>query len=307
MSDAAAAQYGVDKAEFAAQGITLTYGHVAESYQDDDFSTEDESSSTYAVVPLDTYKNVVPATADITDNPPPAGLNSVQARKFIPIRPPGGGSGVATPQELSTSKNYGHDPDREKVQLGEVAPPASSFNTTNIPTDYSDIDAWSGAFPANFPLSTHFTVGQLSFGYNSQPRAGRYPLKAQGGLTVKDIVKNLRALAVNVLEPMLVHFPDMLINSGFRTPAKSSQHTKGEAADVYVPSLQSNKTAIYQGALWVRDNVNYDQFIFETAGNNIWYHVSYNRSGNRPKTTSTACMTTSTGGAPYTHSIVRLA
>jgi hypothetical protein len=307
LTDAAAATYGLDKAEFAAYGVILTYGHLAEPYEDDDFSEETESSPSYAVVPLDVYKTVVPDTADVTGNPPPPGLNSVQARKFIPVRPPGGGTGVASPEELTTSKTYGHDPDRQKAPLGEAAPPATTFNATNVPTDYTDIDNWVGTFPANFPLSTNFTVGQLSFGYNGQPRAGRHPLRAQGGLTIKDIVKNLRALAVNVLEPMRLHFPDMLINSGFRTPAASSQHTKGEAADVYVPSLQSNKDAVYQGALWVRDSINYDQFIFETTGNNIWYHVSYNRSGNRSKTASNAHMTTSTGGAPYTNAIVRLA
>ncbi len=306
LSNSTAAAYGLDKASAAAQGVTLTYGHLAEAVQDDDFSSEDETSTNYAVVNLDTYVNVVPNTADITNNPPPAGLNSVQSRKFIPIRPPGGGSGIATQQEIYDSTAYGHDPKLQKAQLGSLAPASNTVNTTDAVVVYDDIDAFAGIFPASFVLSTNFTLGQLSFGDKGQPRVAKHPLIAQGTVSIKDIVKNLRALAINVLEPMLVQFPDMLINSGFRIPVTGSQHTKGQAADVYVPSLQSNKDLLYQGALWIRDNINYDQFIFETAGRNIWYHVSYNIAGNKPKTSPIACLTTATGGSPYTHSIVRL-
>lgn len=306
MSDAAAAAYGMDKAAFAEQGLVLTYGRLADNAQDDDFSVEDTNSDKYAVVSVDTYNNVVPGVADTTNSPNISGLNSVQSRKFVPIRP-SSASGPTTQQDVSRSVAYGHDPAAPKATLGDTAPPATSYNTTTIPTSNDDIINFVGNFPANFPLSPHFTVGQLSFGYNGQPRVGKHPLIAQGGLSVKDIVVNLRGLAVNVLEPMLIHFPDMLINSGFRTPSTHSQHTMGQAADVYVPSLQSSKENLYQQAIWVRDNINYDQFIFETAGNNVWYHVSYNIAGNKPKTSSISCMTTATGGSPYTHSIVRIA
>ncbi len=78
------------------------------------------------------------------------------------------------------------------------------------------------------------------------------------------------------------------------------------AADVFVPEIQQDAEALYQGALWIRDNLNYDQFIFETAGRNVWYHLSYNMAGNRPKNSPDAVMTTTTGGSPYAHRLFKI-
>ncbi len=34
-------------------------------------------------------------------------------------------------------------------------------------------------------------------------------------------------------------------------------------------------------AQWVKDNVSYDQFILEYLGRRPWFHLSFNRGGNR--------------------------
>ena len=65
-------------------------------------------------------------------------------------------------------------------------------------------------------------------------------LVGQKGLTNKEIVQNLRNLAVNALDPIKAKFPDMKINSVFRPVAstvtgsnvETSDHGLGAAADI---------------------------------------------------------------------------
>ena len=85
------------------------------------------------------------------------------------------------------------------------------------------------------------------------------------------------------LEPLRVHFGlPIIISSGFRsqqlndvTPGSSStsQHTKGQAADITIPGIQL--IDIYE---WIAQHVPFDQLIYEYGQ---WVHVSYNKDGNR--------------------------
>ena len=100
----------------------------------------------------------------------------------------------------------------------------------------------------------------------------------------QEVVDSMRALAVNVLQPIRDHFDRVVrINSCYRCPelnaktpgsSKTSQHCKGEAVDVEVPGM-SNRVL----AEWIRDNLTFDQLILEehTEGdpNSGWVHVSY--------------------------------
>jgi len=49
----------------------------------------------------------------------------------------------------------------------------------------------------------------------------------------------------------------------------------------------------WQATAWIKDNLPYDQFIFEHSDRTglAWFHLSYNRSGNRPVTQRTKVMT----------------
>ena len=95
-------------------------------------------------------------------------------------------------------------------------------------------------------------------------------------------LENLKALVENVLQPLrdLVGLP-IVINSGYRSPAvntliggsATSQHMKGEAADIIVPTLDLK--TVY---LAIMNNFVYDQLIFEFGS---WVHVSFNRKKNR--------------------------
>lgn len=150
-----------------------------------------------------------------------------------------------------------------------------------VSADCSDIEAHQGAFPGSFKLSTNFTLAMVT----TNTLVSNYAIKAQQGLTEKQIVCNLRALCLNVLEPMKAKYgSSMRINSGFRHGTNNSQHNKGQAADISFTDI-SGTEASYQRALEIRDTFDYDQLIYE-QNTSIWYHVSYNKSGNRRKVNS---------------------
>ena len=91
-----------------------------------------------------------------------------------------------------------------------------------------------------------------------------------------------------VVQPVRDHFGVTVINSGYRGPAlnaavggsATSQHCRGEAVDIECPG-----TPNYDVALWIEQNLDYDQLILEfyTPGipDSGWVHVSYKSAGNR--------------------------
>jgi len=133
--------------------------------------------------------------------------------------------------------------------------------------------------PDNFQLSPNFTVGDLS----TQTVLSKNKVNAQHGLTVSDIVCNMQGWAENVGEALSSQFGrgEMLITSGFRPGSSTSQHERGQAADLQYPN--ENNTGVYNIARYLRDNIPFDQLILEYGGRNPWIHVSFNRAGNRPE------------------------
>lgn len=95
---------------------------------------------------------------------------------------------------------------------------------------------------------------------------------------------NLYALIQNVLNPLREEYGSPIwVHSGYRCPqlntavggASTSQHLKGEAADIDCFSKKKNKK-IFE--ILVKQN-NYDQLIWEGEGE--WVHVSYKANNNR--------------------------
>ena len=102
---------------------------------------------------------------------------------------------------------------------------------------------------------------------------------------------NLIALVSAVLDPLREKYGKAVtVTSGFRClavnktvgGAVTSQHTKGEAADIVGVTGDKNENYIL-GRLIVALG-NYDQVIFENVGNNNlmpeWIHVSWRRRGD---------------------------
>lgn len=103
--------------------------------------------------------------------------------------------------------------------------------------------------------------------------------------------ENLKTLALKVFEPVREHFGVPIhISSGYRIMnlnqaikgSITSQHCRGEAIDI---DMQGDKVTNAQIFHWIKDNLKYDQLIWEFGDkkNPDWVHVSY-CSENRKQT-----------------------
>lgn len=138
---------------------------------------------------------------------------------------------------------------------------------------------WDGDY--SFQLSPNFQVREYTIG-------ALYPnqLIDYAGYTKEVRCCNLQALSTNVGEAMLKKFGKFRINSGLRNSSSSasvSQHIKGEAVDIQFPGW--NYERYWQNAEWIKNNIPFDQFIFEHSSSTglAWYHLSYKNGGNRGK------------------------
>jgi len=127
-------------------------------------------------------------------------------------------------------------------------------------------------------LSPNFSLNELVTSNTAiANRIGNMPSSYQ--------TESLRHLAVNLLQPLRdgINMP-IHVNSGFRSHqlneliggAESSQHMKGEAADLTC----ADNTQLFS---YVRDNLEFDQLIWE-MGDEFepeWVHVSLTRGENR--------------------------
>jgi uncharacterized Zn-binding protein involved in type VI secretion len=103
-------------------------------------------------------------------------------------------------------------------------------------------------------------------------------IKAQYDLTVPQILTNLANLAKNVYEPIKARYPRVIVTNTFRqgppgAGSQQGQHGRGQAMDLVFPGLSTNQ--YYDVAVWIRDNLPFDQLLQEKAGSKIWIHVSY--------------------------------
>lgn len=94
----------------------------------------------------------------------------------------------------------------------------------------------------------------------------------------------LTNLVDNVLDPLREWYgKPIIVNSGYRSPklntevggSKTSQHMKGEAADITAGSKEENKKLFD----YIKSNLVFDQLIDES--NFSWVHVSFKPAGNR--------------------------
>ena len=100
-----------------------------------------------------------------------------------------------------------------------------------------------------------------------------------------DVVARLEALCNNVLEPLRRRFGVIRITSGFRNGqlnrlvggVPTSQHLKGEAADISIGSLEVGEKMFD----FIKANLDFDQLIFERVRRTgaRWIHVSYRADG----------------------------
>ena len=99
-------------------------------------------------------------------------------------------------------------------------------------------------------------------------------------------IENMKLLAEEVFEPLRewVDAP-IKVNSMFRSlelntalkGSKTSSHMKGEAMDITSMGGKSNLEMFH----WIKDNLCFDQLIWEFGKEPKWLHVSYNKDNNR--------------------------
>ena len=133
-------------------------------------------------------------------------------------------------------------------------------------------------------LSANFTLSELT----KSQMATRHGIPNE---PKPDHIDNLKALCINVLQPIRSEFEKpVMISSGYRSPelcvrigsSINSQHAKGQAADFEIHSV-SNKDL----AIWIKNNLEFDQLIlefFNDSGhepNSGWVHCSYSATENR--------------------------
>jgi zinc D-Ala-D-Ala carboxypeptidase len=134
-------------------------------------------------------------------------------------------------------------------------------------------------------LSAHFTMRELT----RSDVAVRLGLE---NIPDADSATALEALCRHVLEPLRVHIKQPVsINSGFRSPsvngavggASTSQHCRGEAADIEVTGVSNVDLA----RMIIDLKLPFDQLILEFYKpgdpNSGWVHVSHKAGGNNRK------------------------
>ncbi len=94
----------------------------------------------------------------------------------------------------------------------------------------------------------------------------------------EEIIKKLKDLAENCLQPLRDKFGPIQITSGYRDSvlnakvggAKNSQHCLGEAAD-----LIFKKAQLEDVIKWIVESLKFDQVILEDNKGKKWIHISY--------------------------------
>jgi hypothetical protein len=186
------------------------------------------------------------------------------------------GGGTPTPQQKQEGIDNGYNPESPPPQeIEEIAPPPAD----PLPPPELTCDDCGGTpvcpnYSPSCQLSPNFTLGHVS----TNAVLSKYAVQAQAGLTKDEIVCNLKNLCVNILEVVKAQYPNMIITSGFRHGNGRSQHQRGQASDVQFTGFTFQE--YWDAAQWVKDNVNYDQFILE-YGRKPWFHLSFDCEGNR--------------------------
>lgn len=104
-------------------------------------------------------------------------------------------------------------------------------------------------------------------------------------------VENMKLLAEKVFEPLRewVGCP-IRVNSMFRSKelnsaikgSSTSSHMKGEAMDITSMACgKENCKSNLEMFHWIKDNLEFDQLIWEFGSEPKWLHVSYNKDKNR--------------------------
>ena len=180
----------------------------------------------------------------------------------------------------------------------------------------NEFASWTD-FPDATQLSRYFKLGDLS--NRVYDVALQFPLMSQGNLAKSDIATNLKALAVNALDPIYSKYPNMFVSDAFKptngfiinqdpynpiarliTSIRDNvsadvadsvdrqlytitDYNTGNAANLHFKGVKS--ADYYDIAKWIKTNVAFDQLRLEysTLGSaEPWITVVHKTQGTRP-------------------------
>lgn len=164
----------------------------------------------------------------------------------------------------------------QPISPSDIESTAPDAGPTSTGTPITDCSAITEPIDYNWFLSSHFQLKQLSI-----TAVFPHTIKAQRGLTVPEIVCNLKGLCENMLEPIWAQYPQFRINSSFRTfDGSTSHHHLGWAADLQWPHFSYND--YFAVATWIQNNFSFTQLLLEHSSSGTpWIHISYNQSDIR--------------------------
>lgn len=196
-------------------------------------------------------------------------------------------SGVISQADLNRGNGAGANPAASSstaitTSTGEIATTATTIATavdeTILYTYPADPEA-TAANPRTIKVKDVTKVPGVVFPYDVAS------LAEANGTTVQAVCDNLRALITNCWVPLKAKYPDAFMTCSFRkagSGSPTSQHPRGMAMDIQYAS--ASKADYYTRALWIQDNLRFDQFLLEyktTGTGKPWHHISFNPGGNR--------------------------
>jgi hypothetical protein len=140
-------------------------------------------------------------------------------------------------------------------------------------------------FNPDMRLSEHFTLGEMIF---SSTAANHKP-EPIPNIPLKCHITAMQNLAVRALEPLRQKLGlPIQVTSGYRCElvnrmvggVKTSQHLKGEAADITIPRSSrpfahgTDEQAARLIYSYAKEYAEFDQLILEHSGTSWWVHIS---------------------------------
>ena len=143
-------------------------------------------------------------------------------------------------------------------------------------------------------LSEHFVLAEFERSATAQANGIDNSVPSQ-------FVPVLQQLCKTILEPLRTFAQQpIIISSGYRCNALNvkvggayaSQHTLGEAADIFIPKTaytdwddnkaHTDKELAERWFSWLQANTDFDQLIMETSnGRDFWIHVSCRKNARK--------------------------
>ena len=234
------------------------------------------TESKESVIAGSSYIGVIAGRKDITDNDKndPLVLSLADNRSITLEEETQTVDDFNTQKNLIISEGF--------ANAAELSEPPTAVDNTTVESEQNnfvepDIKLKTVTqLPGNYNLSPNFTVEMLS----NKAAVTRDSIRGHTGATYGEIVYNLQAVALNVLEPVKKIYPNMFVTSAFRDPgnasnAKTSQHPLGQGVDIQFKGI--SKKDYYDIATKLAKVLKYDQLILEycSYSKNPWIHVSY--------------------------------